>query len=700
MKKNYMIPENGKNKVEIIDSDHLAIAASGDCMGKPFEYMEQCIDEENLYLKNFSSKYIREPLPDPDKDKDLYEFNSINNSKIKNVYKFGFMLLDSKDYVWKRDNDAKGKDFGCSVETNFINADNQTTDDTKFMMDGAATIIKHESKYNLTQDKENYTFVSEEKKFATLTDDYTNEIFTNVPIDKPQAGNEYGGSMLDLIQAVNAQKNKNNNKEDYATVFNACCKKKQNEKGHWGKSYGNGAIFRPPITSLAAQSYEQGLKLTDMMVKNTHDAYESIRGARAVYTVSALANYGLQAETIRKIIHFMFYDKQSQGDGWGNQRYLCNYDMLSHRKNKNIKNNDQESIKKLDREQLEQDIKGYKYSERTCVTATMAIRIALTAESPEEAKGYFLEAGGDCDTLGLCVMDMSSKLHGCIKSDVEKMKRIFLKTKYDKNAIQEQIEKEKSDKDAITRIDEKGNFVYYTNLNNKFNEMFKHHTRANSKIQWQLLNIFRFMEYIIKDKEKSEVENKDQLLNEIFQDIRADIDFMLDRNKQHQTEEINNDEIDNLQSISDQIKSLTSEQTKKIMENMEKDKNYHDEEIKKLKNEYEKKIRIHKYATVCFQNKIKNDKLQNLDENDIKNIKIELSKINDIFGEQNVNRIEVDNYNLKAKHIENDLEIIKKEDDEIDNESDNGIDINNIQRNIKQNVNDIDNKNNYSSTPN
>ena len=170
---NIINSDGENNEIEIIDSDHLAMAAAGDHIGLPFEFTEQSA-KNGSGLSKFSSKYIREPSPDPDEDENLYDINPINKSKIKNVYKFGFMLLDHKDYNWKEINNGRCNQYLDSVEINFINKDNKTTDDTKFMMDGGATFVKHESRYQLTKDRQQYDFVAPSENFKTLTDDYTN----------------------------------------------------------------------------------------------------------------------------------------------------------------------------------------------------------------------------------------------------------------------------------------------------------------------------------------------------------------------------------------------------------------------------------------------------------------------------------------------------------------------------------------------
>ncbi len=644
---------NKDNQIEIIGSDHLLMAAEGDYIGLPFEHIEQAA-EYNSGLSKFSTKYIREPLPDPQEDKDLYRKNETIGCEAKNAYKFGFMLLKYNDYNWKRVNNLQGVIDGSSFEINFMNTDNKTSDDTKFLMDGGATIIKNESQYQLTKDQKDYTFVSKSEDFKTLTDDYTNEIFTNIPIDQPQMNAEYGESMSNLINAVRSIVNdkSKNPTSTYADALKYVISNKQEFKksDYWGQSFGNGSMFKSVITAIAAQDYEQGLELTELMVKNTHDNEESLTGAKAVYTTIFLACCGLRTETIRKIVHFMFFNPNPPKDFSGNAANLCNYDLLSQRKN--INQNDPEAVRKCDREQLEKDIKAYKYSEQTSVTATLAIRTVLTAESTEEAKGWGLEAGGDCDTLLFFIMAMASHLHGSIKSDVEKMKRILLKTQYKKEAMQKQIEKEKDDPNAIKRIEQidgDDKFVYYTNINNKFNEMFNHHTRAGSKIQRQLLNIRKFMEYLFNNRGKSKVENKEQLLNEIFENIRSDIDFMLDAKTKHKMDEIDPSEIENMKKKQKTIRSLSKEQTDKIMKDMEQNKNVHDQEIKKLKDEYNIKIRMHKNATARFQNKIKEDKRKNLTEQDIKDIGKEINEVNSFFQERGVNQIPIDNYNLKTK---------------------------------------------------
>lgn len=645
------------DKIEIIGSDHLLMAAEGDYIGLPFEHIEQAAGN-NSGLSKFSTKYIREPLPDPQEDKDLYGKNKTIGCDAKNAYKFGFMLLNHEDYNWKKMNNARADEHGDSVEINFINTDNKTSDDTKFMMDGGATIIKNESQYQLTKDQKDYTFVSKSEDFKTLTDDYTNEIFTNIPIDQLQMNAEYGESMSNLINAVRSIVNDESKNPDstYAGALKYVINNKGNKKEfpkasqYWGQSFGNGSMFRSVVTAIAAQDYEQGLELTELMVKNTHDNEESLTGAKAVYTTIFLACCGLHTETIRKIVHFMFFNPNPPKDFSGNAANLCNYDLLSHRKN--INQNDPEAVRKCDREQLAKDIKAYKYSEQTGVTATLAIRTVLTAESTEEAKGWGLEAGGDCDTLLFFIMAMASHLHGSIKSDVEKMKRILLKTKYKKEAMQEQIEKEKDDSNAIKRIDENKKFVYYTNINNKFNEMFNHHTRAGSKVQRQLLNINKVMNYLVKNKEESQVKNKDQLLKEIFENIRSDIDFMLGAKTKYEMDEIDTIEIieiENIKKEQEKIRSLSEEETAEIMENMEKDKTVHEREIKKLKDEYDVKIRIHKNATARFQNKIKEDKLKSLTEQGIQDINTEAGKINNFFSEHGVAQIPIDAYNLKTK---------------------------------------------------
>ena len=460
--------------------------------------------------------------------------------------------------------------------------------------------------------------------------------------------------MSNLIHAVYSIVNdkEKNPSSTYADALKYVIKNKLNKKEfpntkqYWGQSFGNGSMFRSVITGIVAQDYELGLELTELMVKNTHDDEESLTGARAVFTVIFLACCGLRAETIRKVIHFMFFNPNPPKDRFGNAVNLCNYDMLSHRKN--INQDDPEAVRRCDREQLEKDIKAYKYSEQTSVTATLGIRIALTAESTEEAKGWGLEAGGDCDTLLFFIMAMKAYLEGSIKSDVEKMKRIFLKTRYKEDAMQEQIKKEANDPNAIKRIEDK-NFVYYTNINNKFNEMFKHHTRAGSKIQRQLLNVYKFMNYLFKNKEKSQVENKDRLLNEIFKDIRSDIDFMLDAKTKYKMDKIDSGEIEKMKQEQAKIRSLSKEPTDKIMSGMEQNKKIHDQEIKKLKDEYNIKIFMHKNATARFQNKIKEDKLKNLTAEDIQNINTEVDKINDFFSTHGVDKIPIDNYNLKTK---------------------------------------------------
>ncbi len=653
---------NEDNQIEIIGSDHLGMAAAGDYIGLPLEFIEQATDKDDSGLNKFSAKYIREPLPDPQEDKDLYELNPINNSNVKNAYKFGFVLLDHKDYQLKAKNNAgpekEEEENVDSAEINFINTDNKTTDDTKFTMDGAATFVKHESRYQLTNDQKDYTFVAKSKNFKTLTDDYTNEIFANIPIDKPQVSDEYGTSMSNLIDAVQSVVNdkSKNPTSTYASALKYVIDNKkefQDADPYWGQSHGNGSMFRSVITSIVAQDYEQGLELTDLMVKNTHDNPESLKGARAVYTVGVLANYGLRPETIRKIIHYMFFDQNPPDDLFANKTSLCNYDMLSHRKN--IDQDDHTAVRKCDREQLEKDIKAYKYSEQTGVTATSAIRITLTAESTEEAKRWGLEAGGDCDTLLFFIMAMSSHLHGSIKSDVEKMKRIFLKTKYKKKAMDSQIEKEKNDPNAIKRIDDDGGFVYYKELNNKFNEMFSHHTRAGSKIQWQLFNILKFMNYLVRYRENSKVEAADQLLTEIFKDIRSDLDFMLDQKKKYKTEEIDPNEIENIKKQQEVIRLLSKEETDEIMKKMENEPKIHDQEIKELKDDYDVKIRMHKDATARLQNKIKGDKRKNLSEQDIQDIGKEISEINSFFQEQGVDKIPIDSYCLKTKDSSNQI---------------------------------------------
>ena len=111
MDDNILSDANDDNQIEIIGSDHLLMAAEGDYIGLPFEHIEQAT-EYNSGLSKFSTKYIREPLPDPQEDKDLYGKNKTTGGDAKNVYKFGFMLLDHKDYEWKNNNNMQGGEIG------------------------------------------------------------------------------------------------------------------------------------------------------------------------------------------------------------------------------------------------------------------------------------------------------------------------------------------------------------------------------------------------------------------------------------------------------------------------------------------------------------------------------------------------------------------------------------------------------------
>ena len=189
----------------------------------------------------------------------------------------------------------------------------------------------------------------------------------------------------------------------------------------------------------------------------------------------------------------------------------------------------------------------------------------------------------------------------------------------------------------IKKFDEHGNFIYHNEINRLADKTYGHHYRENAKIEWQLRNIYELMEYLVKEKENSKDKNKDKLLNYIFNRIRADIDFMLDRNQEYELEK--EPELDITEEEIERAKKLTEEEALSSKKN-------HALRLKYLRAKNKVRIYKHRNATARFQTKAKNDKLNNLTRENITNTKKELEKINGFFGKNGIDAIKANGYEV------------------------------------------------------
>lgn len=712
--KNHVVKTDNKNtNVGIIASKKMISIIGADCAGRLFENTEQlssgyykkyhCLKG---FLKKTSQKYMRVILPYASEDAELCADVPDKKTKIKVAHKYGFIFSNYQDY------EKYSKELEIFITDFFAESPEQTTDDTVFMMALVSTFIKFDTVYQLSCDKNDYKSVADNKNFANLTDNYTNEFFTDVSSVFTQTCQQYGDLMQNIISAViYSEENNNGKKVDFAKLFKQAIL--NNGSPYAGKSWGNGSAMRMAPVAYVAQSFRQGWNLSELVVKNTHNNEESIKAARVVYTVGACSCYDLSAETIRKIIHFMFFDSKATGDLDENCADLCNFGTMEHRKN--LKGASLEDIRNCDRKQLEEDIKKYHYSERAKTTVTLAVRIALTAESTEEAMRWVLEAGGDCDTLGIIVADMITKRCGISKAYADRMTKISLKTEYDKAPMNKQIaidtESRKNSQEPeciVERVNDKEEFTYYNNLSDLFDKKFGHHYRENASIEWQLRNILELMNFLVQYKDKSVVENKDQFLENIFKDICSDIDFILNVNRECKVNAKEPVKLNAKMGEKNIFELLADKSDKEIIEMIKKDENIHRQLLDKLETEYEQTIYDHAVATAKFETDMRNRKLKNLTKPNIPNIRTEITKINNFISnikgyekiglkpfviqdyENLINQLKGNEEQEIQKTTKKETDVLEEEENKKDNKTENNT--NKKQPNIANNSNIVTNE--------
>ena len=412
-----------------------------------------------------------------------------------------------------------------------------------------------------------------------------------------------------------------------------------------------------------------------------YDHDYSRKAARATFTAGFCANCGLQSETILNIIHFLYYDSDPFKNGgnytnpednkdsetgkvkFNDGQFLkvgkynfCTLDMISHRGGKTLDNTTQDELQKID----ENDCNGYVehnyFATNALPTAMLVLKICLTSKCAEEAVTKILRAAGDSDTIAAAAMPIIAALFGLPKDWVEKIWVYSMQTK--KMTTEDQTKEntkndgEPDDLKNIKKFDEHGNFIYHNEINRLADKTYGHHYRENAKIEWQLRNIYELMEYLVKEKENSKAENK-ELLNYIFKRIRADIDFMLDRNQEYELEK--EPELDITEEEIERAKKLTEEEALSSKES-------HELRLKYLRAKNKVRIYKHRNATARFQTKAKNDKLNNLTQENIANIKTELNKINNLFCQNGIDqKIEANTYEALIENNDK-IDLVKQND--------------------------------------
>ena len=296
-------------------------------------------------------------------------------------------------------------------------------------------------------------------------------------------------------------------------------------------------------------------------------------------------------------------------------------------------------LQKMDEEDCNGYVEHNYFATNALATAMLVLKICLTSQCAEEAIRKILRAAGDSDTIAAAAMPIIAALFGLPKDWIEK---IWIYSMQKNKMTTEEPTQENTKQDGepddvknIKKFDENRNFISYTEINRRADKTYGHHYRENVKIEWQLKNIYELMEYLIEEKENSKAKNIDELLKYIFKRIRADIDFMLDKNKKYELEK--EPELDITEEEIERAKKLTKEQTSS-------DEKAHALRLKYLEAKNKVRIYKHKNATAEFQTKAKNDKLNNLTQENVKNIKTELEKINDIFGKNGIDAIKANEY--------------------------------------------------------
>ena len=578
---------------------------------------------------------------------------------------------------------ANYKNFKDAV---LFSLDQKFTDDTFFDKNAYATCLEHDEEYQLSKDKNDYPFVSEDKNFANtettknnLEHSYTSKLATNYN-NALYTRNEFGKGAQDVLDMISKHASDHKSEEfNFSKVILDYKNKQDKSRNEFGgMSYGNGAVMQDGVNIFAAQGFKQGLELTDTFINNMYDHDYSRKAARATFTAGFCANCGLRQETILNIIHFLYYDPDPLKNG-GNytnpeegQKHpetkkllprdaqflkvgeynFCTLDMISHRGGKTLEDTDLNELQKID----EEDCNGYVthnyFATNALATAMLVLKICLTSKCAEEAVIKILRAAGDSDTIAAAAIPIIAALFGLPKDWVEKIWVYSMRT----DIITEEKPTEENTKHAdepddlknIKKFDEKGNFIYHNEINRLADKTYGHHYRENAKIEWQLKNIYELMEYLVKEKENSKDKNKDKLLNYIFNRIRADIDFMLDRNQEYELEK--EPELDITEEEIERAKKLTEEEALSSKKN-------HALRLKYLRAKNKVRIYKHRNATARFQTKAKNDKLNNLTRENITNTKKELEKINGFFGKNGIDAIKANGYevlnenNCKADNI-------------------------------------------------
>ncbi|MBQ9491916.1 MAG: hypothetical protein IJU86_04000 [Firmicutes bacterium] len=556
---------------------------------------------------------------------------------------------------------------------NNVSLGQKFTDDTFFDKNAYATCLEHDEEYELSKDENQYDFVSKNENFANtettknnLEHSYTSKLATSYQNSR-YTRDEFGDGAKGVLNMISKHaSDRKSEKFNFSEVIFDYKKQEANRGGFGGRSYGNGAVMQNGANIFAAQGFKQGLKLTDTLINNIYDHDYSRKAARALFTAGFCANIGLRQETILNIIHFLYYDPDplKNGENYTNpekgpklpgteklfpfdaqflkvgEYNFCNFDMISHRGGKTRDNTKQDELQKID----ENDCNGYAkhnyFATNALATAMLVIKICLTSKCAEEAVIKILLAAGDSDTIAAAAIPIIAALFGLPKDWVEKIWVYSMQTKkMTKEKPTPENTKhadEPDDLKNIKKFDEKGNFIYHNEINRLADKTYGHHYRENAKIEWQLKNIYELMEYLVKEKENSKAENKDELLNYIFKRIRADIDFMLDRNKEYELEK--EPELDITEKEIERAKKLTEEEALSSKES-------HALRLKYLRAKNKVRIYKHRNATARFQTKAKNDKLNNLTRENIANIKTELEKVNNFFDTHNINeKIQADKY--------------------------------------------------------
>ena len=665
----------------------------GDYIGSFIEHW--CFDVSAHYIRNFSIQYMKEFMPMPARDGYLYgQKVKLNTESIvgmgvlplipepvkSHIKSDGNAYFDKKDSyrfnvipIFSLANEKNKKAWQKWSDEVFFDSPQKCTDDTKFAEDMARTYVKHDDVYQLSNDAKDYKFVSPDSNFANTSStknnfehDYMDELASNYNSDS-YAKREYGGSAGEQISAMSKYANqKDVNFSRKITEY----KKNSRAKGEFGGvSYGNGSVMRMGPNIFVAQGFKQGLKLTEISVRNTHDHEYSIKSAKAVETVGLCANDGLRRETMLKIIHFLYYDPSplkttddKERIGSGRNCFLkrgkldfCNFDMLSHREGKVSKNTTPQDLQLIDEEDAKNYIENNEFTEKCLPTAMLAIKICLTSKCAEEAMSKILRAAGDCDTIAATALPMIAALFGLPKKWVDRIYEISMckdKTAA-MNKMTDRPQTKENTKDEnyqdnpkdIKVFDKDGYFIEHNEISRMANEKFKHHYREYAPIEWQLKNICELMEYL-KDQEKnSKAQNRNQLLKEIFNDIKSDINFMLDKEQKYELEELSQDVKNTLENMQEITKEEIKKDDKKL--------------IQKLKQEdakYKAEINKHRNATAKFQTKMKNQKLDNLTKENIVHIGEEIKPINSILKKYKLDEVSVSHLKAKEQVIKETIE--------------------------------------------